>query len=246
VHLYRALNAKQINDEFPLAHDDFYCKFNQGKCYSNIFDSCLVPTFSVGDANPTEVENAYRSVEDWCDGDADCLKAGTRWTLVWQTNAALMLLQSLNFILLAVGGYWFYPRLIGTFVNWVLGFCHLCIIGFTLYARFSPFGRWCSYNTAGNNGFAIETYDKLQYQYGYISLAQSSILVKDYRGDATLMLNLAIFQLSFCLIQVFCLWLPLYRTPVKDEDEQVKHQESLAKYSGIAKPGMLCVSEVEY
>lgn len=133
-----------------------------------------------------------------------------------------MFLQVLNFIVLAIGGYWFYPRLIGTFMNWVLGFCHFCVIIFSLYARFSPFGRWCSYNVAGNNGSAIESYENLQQVYGYFE-TKSSIFEKDYKGDSILMLNLAFFQLIFCLIQVFCLWIPLYGTPIKDEDRQVKH-----------------------
>ena len=149
-------------------------------------------------------------------------------------------------MLLALGGYWFYPRLIGTFTNWILAFCHFTVIGFTLFARFSPFGRWCSYNVAGNNGFAIENYDSQQQEYGYLSIAKSSLFVKDYQGDSMLMLNLALIQLLFCIIQVFALGIPLIKTPVKDEDSQVKQYDVYAKYTGIAKPGMLSLPTVEY
>jgi len=95
------------------------------------------------------------------------------------------------------------------------------VIGFTLFARFNAFGRWCSYNIAENNGFVIGSFENPQQEYGYFSLIKSTLLVKDYQGDSELMLNLALVQLTFCIFQVFGLGLPLYRTPVKDEDSQV-------------------------
>lgn len=128
----------------------------------------------------------------------------------------------------------------------MLAFCHFIVIGFTLFARFNPFGRWCSYNVAENNGFDIGNYDNPQQEYGYLSLTKSTLFVKDYQGDSMLMLNLALIQLTFCIVQVFGLGLPLYRTPIKDEDSQVQQQDVYAKYTGVAKPGMLDLPTVEY
>jgi len=102
----------------------------------------------------------------------------------------LLLIQTLNFVLLAFGGYWFYPRLLGTFFNWILSVCHLCVIGATYYVRFNPWGRWCSYNEASNNGWAIEKYDELGSSYGEYTM-EPGAFIRNYRGDALLLEVLA-------------------------------------------------------
>lgn len=103
-----------------------------------------------------ESKKAHQEVISWCSGDEECLKAGTRWTQVWHVNAWFMLIHCANFVLLAIGGFWFYPRVIGTFLNWLMSLCHVGVIIFTLFGRYNPFGNWCSYNIANNNGWLIE------------------------------------------------------------------------------------------
>jgi len=68
----------------------------------------------------------------------------------------MMLLHVLNFVLMSFGGFWFYPRVIGTFINWFLSFCHVGVIVFTLFRRYNAFGVWCSYNEVANDGWLIE------------------------------------------------------------------------------------------
>merc|ERR1719203_380204 len=98
-----------------------------------------------------------------------------------------MFLLSLNFIVLAFGGFWFHPRLIGTFMNWILAFCHLAVILFTLFARFNPFGNWCSFNVASFD----DSDNIIRDSSSPLSTISSIFTVKNYRDDAQLMLNLA-------------------------------------------------------
>ena len=60
-----------------------------------------------------------------------------------------MIVQGINFILMAIGAFWFYPRFIGTILN----FCCACCFGLSawsaaLAAAVNPIGRWCSMNVA--------------------------------------------------------------------------------------------------
>lgn len=96
MHTYRALNARKLNSyQQYYSRDEFLCKSDEeggGYCYGNNYDSCLVPTYLYGNADSATIEDAYSNVEEWCDGDQDCLQAGTRWTMVWESNAAMMFL----------------------------------------------------------------------------------------------------------------------------------------------------------
>ena len=61
-----------------------------------------------------------------------------------------MIIQGINFILLSVGAFYFYPRLIGTFCNFCLGCCHLSAFSMALAARYSPAGAICAVNISSN------------------------------------------------------------------------------------------------
>lgn len=160
-------------------------------------------------------------MEEWCDGDVNCLMSGTRWSSVWKTNSIVMLLHALNFTLLAFGGFWFYPRMLGTFFNWILLVCHFAAIGFALYSRYNPFGVWCSYNEASNDAWAIDNYKDFGKPYASIT-QEHGRWITSYRADADLMVALAVMQSTLCVISTLFFTCPLYRTPVKDEDSQFK------------------------
>lgn len=89
--------------------------------------------------------------EESCRGkEQDCREAGTAWTEAWSFNASIMIIQGINFILLSVGAFYFYPRLIGTFCNFCLGCCHLSAFSMALAARYSPAGAICAVNISSN------------------------------------------------------------------------------------------------
>ena len=62
---------------------------------------------------------------DQCDDDQDCYEMGTGWSFVWAWNMAWSIILGLNFIVLAVGAFYWWPRYIGTLCNYVLCNCHL-------------------------------------------------------------------------------------------------------------------------
>jgi len=206
---------------------------DEGACYDNIFDQCRVPLYKSSKFEQFESEKAHEEVISWCGGDEECLKAGTRWTQVWQVNAWFMLIHCANFVLLAIGGFWFYPRVIGTFLNWLMSLCHVGVIAFTLFGRYNPFGNWCSYNIVNNNGWLIE------------DLVEQSEDVEDmhsftYKADASLLSIMAFSQLTFVVLNICLFSQVLARTPMKLEDKQVQEQHLYSeKYSGVAQPGML-------
>jgi len=70
IHTYRALNASKINQDF---YDEHFCDSNKHDCHGNLYDSCLVPTYLYGNTDSEVIEDAYSNVEEWCDGEQDCL-----------------------------------------------------------------------------------------------------------------------------------------------------------------------------
>ena len=73
IHTYRALNARKVNSDLQHRRDELFCKEIEGGCHGNLYDSCLAPTYLYGNTDPSIIEDAYSSLEDWCDGDQDCL-----------------------------------------------------------------------------------------------------------------------------------------------------------------------------
>ena len=66
----------------------------------------------------------------------------------------------LNYILLMVGAFWFYPRLIGCCCNLCCGCCNLMTIFSAFAARNGPFGRGCELNIAPNTYLGNEEWDE--------------------------------------------------------------------------------------
>ena len=61
----------------------------------------------------------------------------------------IMILSLINFIILMFGSWFFYPRLCGTILNCLCGYC--CVNGMTaalMTARFSAAGELCAHNVA--------------------------------------------------------------------------------------------------
>ena len=85
---------------------------------------------------------------DYCK-EMDC-KFGTLWTAAFTFNAIMLILMALNFALMTIGAFYFYPRLIGTFLNCCYGCCHFAAWVLTLAVRFNPPGRYCAINIASN------------------------------------------------------------------------------------------------
>ena len=77
-----------------------------------------------------------------------CLEKGTEWSVVWSFNGSLMIIQAINFVVLTVGAFWFYPRLCATVCNCCLGCCHFYGIVAALNGSLSPYGVMCGYNIA--------------------------------------------------------------------------------------------------
>ena len=59
-----------------------------------------------------------------------------------------MLLQSLNFIVLALGSWNYKLRLYGTISNWFCGIVTLIMAISTVVIRFNPVGTLCAFNKA--------------------------------------------------------------------------------------------------
>ena len=61
-----------------------------------------------------------------------------------------MVIMGCNFILLALGAFCFWPRLIGTYCNCFFGALNCVGAGIALAGVFSPLGIVCGYNKASN------------------------------------------------------------------------------------------------
>ena len=87
---------------------------------------------------------------DVCYEDNECLKQGTNWKLVWTFNGSYMVIMGCNYILLALGSFFFWPRLIGSYLNCCLGCCGMVGGIIALYYTMFALGELCSYNEMVN------------------------------------------------------------------------------------------------
>ena len=140
--VFGGLSAERASNAFKI-NVDFWDDVRNG--HNSAYDSCSIPSFI---RDPYSDNDEYISllkeigVQNYSDN-----KEGTNWTAAWNLNAVIMLLQAANFVTLAFGSFWFYPRLIGTFCNCFCACCcHLSAIIMLWSARFSLLGRLCSLN----------------------------------------------------------------------------------------------------
>ena len=153
--------------------------------FNNAYDSCNLPAYVASDdLGTSELASLSLDYFDYCDGDKDCYARGTDWTSVWGFNAAIMFLQAANFVVLAIGGFWWYPRVVGTILNFLCACCfHFTAIVMLFGGRLSPPGDLCSYN------IVTSTYNSSDKEWdpdGYT-----------YEDDANKMMGLAGCQLVF-------------------------------------------------
>ena len=142
IYAFRANNANWINTDFTVNED-----------IVSPFDSCHIsgPGTVVDLSVDIETRNQISlDFAEYCKGSDVCEKYGTRWTAAFNFNAVIINACAINFVLMAIGGYWFYPRLIGTFLNCCYGLCHFAAWGLAVGVYAAPPGRVCTLNIAAN------------------------------------------------------------------------------------------------
>jgi len=118
----------------------------------NSYDSCSIPAYVVDPdiAFSVQTEIGLEAAK-YCDDNPDvCRETGTGWSGMWSFNGVIMIIQGVNFTLMACGACFWYPRLIGAICNCGLSCCHLAAWITIFAARFSPLGNYCWLNIAGN------------------------------------------------------------------------------------------------
>ena len=115
------------------------------------YDLCFLPNIIVDEDMWEDFKDAEKDAEDVCDeSDFECIKQGTQWKFIWAFNGSLMVLMGCNFILLALGAFCFWPRLIGSYINCCCGALNCAGAIIALAGVLSPMGVMCGYNKAGN------------------------------------------------------------------------------------------------
>ena len=151
----RSVNAGGINEDFEgtiqggfLGSDGIPVAYE----FDNVFNSCNIPAyFRSSDLSDEDFADLLVDYADFCDGDKACYEKGTGWTEIWAYNAAIMFLQAVNFVVMAIGGFFWYPRLFGTVINFICAATfHLAAVILLFGGRLSPPGDICSYNISPN------------------------------------------------------------------------------------------------
>ena len=138
------------------------------------------------DAHQDEFFKATEEIDKRCGGELECMQSGTGWTFVWNLNSTVMFCQALNFLTLTFGAFYFYPRVIGTYCNLLLGTCHLLAIFIAFMSAKTPWGHFCSFNQSPNMFFEDEAEEVFMEIGSQKFLGDSS-----YHNDAVVMNMLA-------------------------------------------------------
>lgn len=102
----------------------------------------------------SDIAGAGLDWRDYCDNDQDCYEMGTGWSFVWAWNMAWCTMMFINFVLLTFGAYYWWPRFIGSIMNFALCNCHLVGVILMIVGVTNPYARMCQYNKA------TSTYDE--------------------------------------------------------------------------------------
>ena len=149
------------------------------------------------------MKDASKEWAETCEMDRDCYKTGTGWSFVWAWNAAWCIIMAINFVVLAFGAFYFWPRLIGTVCNsCCLCCCHFIGLIFMLVGVGNPFARICQYNKA------TSTYAG-DYKWDWEG--------RTYSGDFKFMFSCSIVMSFMWCIQITCCALPCFMTPIKPD-----------------------------
>ena len=124
--------------------------------------------------------------------------------------------------MLMCGSWYFYPRLCGTIINCLCGYC--CLNGASIAlmtSRFYPMGEICSWNIAPVNYEGNLIFDDKGDSY------------QTYQDDANLMLGLGVVQFILSCAQCTLCCIPLATTPIgeakKKEKKNKKNKDKKSK-----------------
>ena len=212
--------------------------------FNNMYDGCRMPVFDrygfnkpcpkfddlvdMGKRIQNEVQDQIDIHEDiasasldwrkYCDSDQDCYEMGTGWSFVWAWNMAWSIMLFINFVILTFGAYYWWPRFIGTVMNYALCPCHLAGVILMIVGVTNPYARMCQYNKA------TSTYDE---KYWWHWDRQT------YEDDYHFMLYGAMgmgvcWCIQVCLCCIPCYWTPTKEiiVPLKDEKEKYNDKET--------------------
>mmetsp|Transcript_1453 Transcript_1453/g.2101 ORF Transcript_1453/g.2101 Transcript_1453/m.2101 type:complete len:155 (+) Transcript_1453:213-677(+) len=117
--------------------------------FSNSYDSCRVPAFTADPESSTaDYMKAMEEAEEYCMQNIDACIEGTQWSAAFAFNATVLFLSAINFIGMAVGGCFWWPRMYGAYINFCYACCHCSAFSFALGVRFNPVGNLCVFNIA--------------------------------------------------------------------------------------------------
>ena len=224
LHASRSANANKINEDF----EDDQIAYLKGKLlrrlesepeenilvavYDYAYDGCFIPSYEPDPSlNVFDAQQLQKDLFDVCGYDLACYRQGTLWSFIWTYNAIWILIMGVNFIFLSMGAFWFWPRLIGTWLNCCFGCCHCSAISYLVVGVMGPYGRICSYNVSTSTYLGdIQQWDEDG---------------MTYQNDHGLMLTLAMLQTILITAQCCCCWVPLCGTPVLDEEHAQRKAE---------------------
>ena len=135
-------------------------------------------------ADKTDFYEYIKDFQESCDGDEDCLKAGSRWSHVFLANGILMAVIALNMVCVAVGAYKATIRTVAAYFAVCIYCAHFGTIVATGVYRFRPIGMACAMSEKATNAPTENVVD-----------------INDdwtYKKDGTLLLALFIVQLVTC------------------------------------------------
>ena len=86
-----------------------------------------------------------------CDGDADCMLSGSKWSVLFIVNGLLMLFLMFNMVCVGFGTKMPACRVTGAIVGGILGLVNFAMIVTTAVYRFSAIGMLCSMDVTSTN-----------------------------------------------------------------------------------------------
>jgi len=108
---------------------------------NNAMSSSSSPGYVVDpDVNVADQMNVDMEKMKFCMENMDNCKKGTQWTSTFTFNSIVLIIMALNYITMAIGGFYLFPRIIGTICNCCCGCCHFAAFITVLSVRFGPLG----------------------------------------------------------------------------------------------------------
>ena len=177
----------------------------------NAYDQCNVPGYL---RDPTidnaEMDNINDAAEDWCINNAsECIK-GTQWSAAFAFNSSVLGISAGNFIIMTLGACFFWPRFVGTWINFCYACCHCSAFATAIAVAFGPLGARCKTNIIGN-----------EYEGNYKFNDSMT-----YKMDGELLGALGAIQAVFWLAQCCLCCFPLFLTPAKISKKDKKDKDA--------------------